>query len=329
MAGVVVYALCIHASQGSVPSSARWLAQEPRPPYSRSGKLNSGLRQLNSPWSGWIVDPPTPDTLALKRQLLGSPIAHRCSVSDDQPETLDAEAEVCALVADHLRATFAEHAREHPGPPATGGRLIDAARALDEDLVLMRDADGADGGLLVVAATVVFSFGGLVDKLGKTLGAIHEPVPHYAASLERPVDRALGRHGKLDASRGFARANWELRADGTLVHPSLETGGAIKGGLHGAHTAVAPPESLWLRTEYQTLRRLPRCDRHVLFTIRTLTDPLPSLARSPAAAAALSARVDSLSEQMAAYKGDLGLRDPLARRRICEYLDGLARGRGS
>lgn len=62
------------------------------------------------------------------------------------------------------------------------------------------------------------------------------------------------------------------------------------------------PQDMHLRVEYQTLRRLER-SAHILFTVRTYSDPLPRWASSPAAAAALHARIASLSEGMAEYKG--------------------------
>ena len=57
-----------------------------------------------------------------------------------------------------------------------------------------------------------------------------------------------------------------------------------------------------LRAEFQTLRRLPR-SRHVLFTIRSYTDPLSAVAASPVGAAALAGRVAALSPGFADYKG--------------------------
>ncbi|KAJ1633312.1 hypothetical protein T492DRAFT_866950, partial [Pavlovales sp. CCMP2436] len=68
------------------------------------------------------------------------------------------------------------------------------------DLVLLRT--DADGTATIVAATVLFSFGGVREKIGTPLASIHAPVPHYAESLERP---------------GYARGNWELRRDGDLT----------------------------------------------------------------------------------------------------------------
>lgn len=325
-----------------VPSAARWLAREPLPPYLPNGRLKPGLSQLGPPWAEWIIDPPTPATLELKRQVLARSTASTVSVSDGCQDTLAAEAEVCAMLAAHLPEAFPEHAHLAL-PPAMGGRLLDAALAIDEDLVLLRDADAAAegqmgvaggdagrGGLVMAAAVVHFSFGGLEQKVGRSLGAIHAPVPHYATSLQRPVDAVLGPSGKLSASSGFSRANWELRRDGSLLHPSIDKPG-LKGGLFAEagdaeeDRAAREPSSLWLRTEYQTVRRLPQCSRYVLFTIRTLTDPLPALASCPAAAAALEARVRALSKEMAGYKGS-GLADPLIRQSIADYLHQLAVG---
>ena len=67
------------------------------------------------------------------------------------------------------------------------------------------------------------------------------------------------------------RFNWTIHDRPDLFQPT--------GGARRAHEV--PParygESLWLRVERQTLRRLPRAG-DVLFTIRTYRTPLETLA---------------------------------------------------
>ncbi|KAG8465449.1 hypothetical protein KFE25_002756 [Diacronema lutheri] len=300
--------------------SATWLAREPAPPYTTDGKMRTGLRAIAYPWDEWIIAPPTALTLTLKSELLSGLRAHECSVSDDTRATRSAEAEVAGLIDAYLRL-HTPHVTGAAAVAATGDRLVDAARRVEEDLVLLR-AQG-DGTFALAAATVTFSFGAVREKLGASLERIHAPVPHYAHTVGRAVDRALGR---LDAEKGFARSNWELRRTGDLAHPSLLEPGR-RGQLDPpADGAATPPSSLWLRVEHQTLRRLPECAQFVLFTVRTLTDPLSALAHVPEAATALSARIASLSEQMALYKG---LADAAERRRICAFLDDIAAAAGS
>src|SRR6185369_15328865 len=96
---------------------------------------------------------------------------------------------------------------------------------------------------------------------------IHAPVPAYADELAARVDRFLDR---LD--RPVWRRNW-------FIHDSPE--------LHLPEPPVhlptpRVPDDLWLRSERQTLRRLPSTGA-VLFTIGTQLVPLtvvpPALCR--------------------------------------------------
>jgi hypothetical protein len=63
-----------------------------------------------------------------------------------------------------------------------------------------------------------------------------------------------------------------------------------------------PPSSRQLLVEYQTFRRLPS-SRAVLFTIRTLLEPITALEAAPKAAACLAASLRGMSQAMRAYKG--------------------------
>lgn len=61
-------------------------------------------------------------------------------------------------------------------------------------LVLAADEPGPDlKGVhhVMTAACVVFSFGGLEDKLGQPMLSIHTPVPGYEAALEKVLNRTF------------------------------------------------------------------------------------------------------------------------------------------
>ena len=76
---------------------------------------------------------------------------------------------------------------------------------------------------------------------------------------------------------------------------------------------------LLLQVEYQTLRRLPHT-RCILFTVRTLVEPVTELEGAPGAAAALAASLRGMSQVMRAYKG---LLQPQAQDDMLAYLDSL------
>ena len=320
-------ALC-RACSSAAPRSAQWLlAEAARPPaYSSDGQLRPGLSAMLPPWEGWLLDDAEDEAvIAGKCAALDTPaLRPRLSVSDHRAETIDAEHEVFELIAEsavgsariarsaaRTRAGRGVAARAR-GTGTTAPRLESAARIVREDLVLLRQSGDAPS--RVAAATVCFSFGQLCDKVGQTLGAVHAPVPGYARSLGRSMDALFAR---LTPQKGFSRSNFELRWDEHLLHPSARGDPSRKGQL-GEPEACAHklgPDDMHVRVEYQTLRRLER-SAHILFTVRTYSDPLSTWARSAAAAAALHSRISSLGEEMAAYKGIHGEMRP----RIEAYL---------
>jgi dimethylamine monooxygenase subunit A len=174
--------------------------------------------------------------------------------------------------------------------PAGDLEPLDAAgRLVQEDLCLLVERDGAhhlDGASLCFP-----SYWRLADKLGRPLAEVHGPVPHYADDLAGRVERHLA---GLRPGRPVWRRNWSIHDDPTL-HLSRPT----------PPQPVDPPVGLWLRSERQTLSRLPRSGA-VLFTIGTQQVPLSVLADRPALASAMADAIEAWSEGMRAYKGAHG-----------------------
>ena len=130
------------------------------------------------------------------------------------------------------------------------------------------------------------------------------PCPPIAEELAGRVDRLLDR---LTPARPVWRRNW-------FVHDTPE--------LHlpeppPPHPAPVAPDDLWLRSERQTLRRLPASGA-ILFTIRTELAPLSVVAGRPALAAGLARAIRSWSGDLVAYRGAAGWRDG-----VLTWLDGL------
>jgi len=177
---------------------------------------------------------------------------------------------------------------EH-GPGAPGARpeaeALAAARLLvaDDLCVLLPEAEG---GWLLAAGCVCFpSYWRPRDRIGHPLGVVHARVPGYPGR----VDGFLGR---LRPGRGVWRRNWS-------VHdvPDLH--------LPGPVTVPRPtpvPEGRWLRSERQTLVRLPITGA-VVFGIRTQQVPLVALAGRPERCRDLAAALRGWSDEQRAYKG--------------------------
>ena len=139
-------------------------------------------------------------------------------------------------------------------------------RQLQEDLLLL--AEDAARGTPLVAGHLCFASGWSLDeKLGRSFGLIHEPVPHFAERIGRPADLLMQR---LKAGHATGRVGWSLTTDPELNHAPCLADRRRRGE---DITVRDVGERCYLRLERQTFSRLPRT-RAVLFTIHTYRAPL-------------------------------------------------------
>jgi hypothetical protein len=139
-----------------------------------------------------------------------------------------------------------------------------------------------DGGLILGAAVLCFpSHWRLADKLGRPAAAIHEPVPRYDPELRTKVDTFLER---LRPDRPVWRRNWTIHDHDALFAPVPPPPRTIAVERFG--------EELFVRSERQTLRRLPR--GAVLFTIKTQQAPLGALGERPEVARRMAATIRAM-----------------------------------
>ena len=109
------------------------------------------------------------------------------------------------------------------------------------------------------------------DKMGLPLRSLHAPIQGYEEHLASGVDHFMAH---LEAGPIFGRANWFVAPTGDL------------------HWRVGPPEeafahvtpdnagdTLFVRSERQTLRRLPETGA-ILFTIGVYVEPLGTLPKA-------------------------------------------------
>jgi hypothetical protein len=259
-----------------------------------------GLRPVED--HDWLATGAYADALLTHRQRL---LAERHDdVVGAIPEAYDASAETLALVGAWLdrHAPHRTAAGPMPATPTTpGGRHpIDAAgRLVAEDLCVMLPT--TDGTVLGAASLCFPTRWRLRDKLGRPMGAIHTPVPRYAAQIGAATDKALA-HLPVDGSARW-RANWSLLDDPELHQPGGHGVTAVAEGIDAASAG----ERVWLRVERQTLRRLPRSGA-ALFTILVLQRRLASLAGRPDVLASLRATLQAMPDDVAAYKSITPLR---------------------
>ena len=298
-------------------------------PYDGSSKLfQIGVKPLDP--AEWIdVDEHLLAFLAEKQRVNA---AHPAEVSVAEPGTEAAEAEVLALLAEHLPRRFPDVYRREgnavevvpagrrvaldaPGVPP----LAIAASLVQEDLAILRKGEA---GWRLAAASLCFpSSWALREKFGRPMHEIHAPVPGFGAGtrnamlIERMFDH-------LRPEMPVIRWNWSLYGDDTLFHPGSADPKVRRFG------AGERAENVFLRVERQALRRLPQSG-HILFTIRIHVDPLKALERHPEArriATALVEQLMALSPAQLDYKGLTLERDRLVAR-LGEIAGGAGDGR--
>jgi len=262
-------------------------------------RLAMGLTPLNE--AEWLVpDASLPEILAEKRRLLAT---RSESVLCVLPEASAASVELLQLLAGHLPRHFpsiyrlgkdgqltntASHETWNiDGPPLHP--LDIAGRLVAEDLCLMQASDAS---YRLIGATLCFpNRWQLEEKIGQPLDFIHAPVPGFAPALERPVAHFFA---ALKPDRILARVNWGIADDPTRFQP-------IGRDADAAITPETVGSALYLRIEYQTLRRLLE-SRAVLFTIRTEITPLDQVIATPADAIGLAGAIRDMSPAMLRYK---------------------------
>ncbi|EDL50017.1 DUF3445 domain-containing protein [Erythrobacter sp. SD-21] len=151
----------------------------------------------------------------------------------------------------------------------TGG-LPEAARNHHEDMCLLTLRPDEDQYRLVGAAVAWPSDWTPADKIGLPLRALHAPIQGYEEQLASGVDHFMAR---LKPGAIYGRCNWFIAATGErrwVAEPAEK-----------AFAQVTPEnagETLFVRSERQTLRRLPETGA-ILFTIGIYVSPLGDLSQ--------------------------------------------------
>lgn len=277
-------------------------------PYDGSDPLfRIGLQPLEP--ADWLeVDRHLGDYLAEKARLEG---LYPDKVFAAEPGTEGAQQEVLALLVEHLHTHHADTHRIEGNFVHAGGRTIrldaddqplrTAARLVQEDIILMRRGDA---GWRLAAASLSFpSSWSLQEKFGKVIGEVHKPVPGFhsgtrnAMLIERIFDKLL-------VEQPVRRMNWSVYSDDVLFHDDRTAEHLKKQDFDAG---------IFLRVEYQTLRKLERSG-DIVFTVRIHLDPLQALEQHPDKMRICDGFVHSLerldAEQLA-YKGLAASRDRL------------------
>jgi hypothetical protein len=173
------------------------------------------------------------------------------------------------------------------------GGLAGAARSAWEDMCLLTRRPDEPAYRLVGAAVAYPTDWRIADKLGRPMIALHTPIHGYAEQIGSPVDQFMM---KLKPGRVYGRCNWFVSPTDALrwiAHASPEE--------EFAHvTADNAGETLFVRSERQTLRKLPETGA-IVFTIGIYLAPLGSL--SPENIARIAESLATIPEPEAKRRG--------------------------
>lgn len=245
------------------------------------------------PDQDWFeIDALYPAEMAEKRRLLAEQHADVFAATSGSDV---AGAEALAMVVANLTThhpdwfsntdgTLANHLTGETWDLGAAEPLELAGRLVQEDLCIVQNRP--EGPVFTAGVLCFPSRWRLNEKIGRPLTEVHAPVPLYADRLAGPVDRFM-RH--LKPGRIANRLNWSILDDPALFQPA----GKWRSERNDAITAQNAGDTLFLRVERQTLRRLPNSGA-VLFGIRVHVYPLHRVC-SPGLAAAVRALPEALS----------------------------------
>ena len=259
----------------------------------RGSRLSVGLRNLDL--ANWFeIDEKRAQELEIKEQLLADNQVVMAESQGTEPasyELLDTALSNLSEFHSDLFDVNDEEVidRERNTAIERGHPLLTLSRLLQEDFCIMNRID--DSWVLTSAALFSPSRWRLLDKVGKNLSGIHEPVPGYEEQIEAATQKAFER---ISVEQPLWRANWSLLDDPTLFQP---TPAAARAMIEDAGNQV------FFRVERQTLRKLATTGA-VIFTIRTYVDPLwKVIDQVEGAIQILQESLESTDEHHEQYKG--------------------------
>ena len=124
---------------------------------------------------------------------------------------------------------------------------------------------------------------------------------------------------KLKSEQPVWRNNWGIGPSGEMDKPLY---GTVSSMEQRKMTDITQDDvkSMFLKVEYETIRRLPKT-RYILFTIKSMCDPMSALESVPMAAACLAKSIRGMSTDMHRYKG---IDNDHVCQAVLKYLDRLS-----
>ena len=274
---------------------------QPQPQFKPSPILSMGLRsKRGTDWLGGS------DPLGIAG-LYARQMAEKHQLMKNQLADIFAlrpAGEAAALEAARLIFLMKGQIQDQSGQIDAATAFILASGLIPEDILIVVPNISASGGKEWRLQAGLLAFPGhwrLADKMGKTLAAIHAPVPEFHEKLNAHIDRFFA---NMQIGAISWRQNWSVQRDSRLFAPMREA---------GLETSLTPQEAgqqIHIRIETQHFYKLPKSDA-VIFAIRTSLAPLNFWQKNPKPIAALLVQIEKLGSDMLGYKAIEALRPAL------------------
>ncbi|OHW95224.1 alpha-mannosyltransferase [Colletotrichum incanum] len=160
--------------------------------------------------------------------------------------------------------------------------------------IMIRDHE--TGRYVLRAGMVCSSVGWKIsEKMGMGLPGIHKIVPDYKEKMEFSMDRFFT---KMPTNRPIQRGSWGLEMGQPLFLPSEHPAFAHR----ESQNPNLKPEDVYLRVDWQTLRRLPLSGA-VVFNFKALFTPLSEFKDEPYIPSIVLKVLNEGKESILKYKG--------------------------
>ena len=242
--------------------------------------LRMGTRALDT--AQWLrPDSFTADELVLRSDLL----QEHTGLIQVGPNARDAVEELYEFVETHLD-------RELGAGRDPFEQLSTLACSVPDDFLIMGRHD--DFWRLIGGCLVFPNHWTIAEKMNLTLAEIHVGVDGYQELLAEKMDRFFDR---INVDRPVWRRNWFLHDDPSLFKPGRQTRRMCGGPSEAA--------TLWVRSEWQVVRRLPKTDT-IVFTVKSQVAPLREIKLRPDAAIGMQDFLRAASERSLLNKDAVG-----------------------
>ncbi|KAG2752192.1 hypothetical protein P692DRAFT_20311419 [Suillus brevipes Sb2] len=256
----------------------------PRPyrPFRWEYHQNMSLKKLEPDY--WLeLESTYRERISQRRQTYA---LHGKRVIDELPGSEAASKELMEMVIQYLclrypqqfefdewTLTFRNHILNSTANISTVHPLVFLLENVPEDFLITQE--DPDTGLYTLRAAVSTSAIGwnISQKIGKPLHEIHGPVPDYKEKMAFSMDRYFS---KMPCNKPIQRGSWGLEIGEPLYLQTDESDWS-----HRQHQDPNLPLShIYMRVDWQTLRRLPK-SRAIVFNFKALFTPVTDFRNEP------------------------------------------------